>query len=735
MTERADHQPHELQELLRLAQAELALLTEQSEQLLLLGSVSECLSRDAPPAELVYQVLERISLLRHTDLCLLGEPTGDEFIVRVGYCDREAESPVSLRLPADALRVVEQGEPWCSDYPNGVELEYLPARGSTSANADTRDWLTLSATQLVLIPARSRWLKSGHLVLIVSSCSARSLTPELPTLARLERLLSLRCDHLVLVDELRAINEQLDGLVESRTHQLTHTNQQLERSERHFRSLVEGAGDAIFVVAADQRIVDANQQACVSLGYSREELLELVVADIETGLTRDQIAVLNQRVSEQQVQNAATSLMGTHRRKDGSTFPVEVRLSPVMGGPNELPSILALARDISERRQLEAQLLQSQKTDAVGQLAAGISHDFNNLLTAILGYCELLLMTLPETEPGREDVEQIQLAGARAAALTQQLLGFTGRQAVAIQQVSLGQLSQDARKLLGRLLGETVTLDFELPDEPLCTRADPIQLHQVLLNLALNARDAMPNGGQLTLRLGQTLLDEAEATRLGSLAAGPYAEWTLTDTGIGMSAEVQTHLFEPFFTTKAPGAGTGLGLSTVYAIVARFGGAIMVESAPEQGSTFRIWLPLATEPCKAAAAPEVARVTLRGGSERILVVDDNEAVLRFLCESLRRLGYQVDSATDGIDALTKLSTAGALPSLVLSDVVMPRLDGYGLAREIAEHYPSLPLILMSGCTPSAESAEGAQSRNTPFLRKPIALAPLSETLRAVLDAR
>ncbi len=389
--------------------------------------------------------------------------------------------------------------------------------------------------------------------------------------------------------------------------------------------------------------------------------------------------------------------------------------------------------DITERKQLEEQFHQAQKMEAVGRLAGGVAHDFNNLLTAILGSADLVLESLKPAAAEREEVEEIRKAALRAADLTRQLLAFSRQQVVAPTVLNPNTVVADMDKLLRRLLGEDVALRTVLAPDLATVKADPSQLEQVLLNLAVNARDAMPNGGKLTIETQNVELDQ-EYVR-GHLAAQPgsYVMLAVSDTGVGMDAATQARIFEPFFTTKERGKGTGLGLATVYGIVKQSGGWIWVYSEPGQGTTFKVYLPRVTEPA-APAAPSPARPVSVRGSETILVVEDEEVIRNLVQKVLKANGYTVLVAGTGSDA-ERVAGAHAGPiHLLMTDVVLPGLNGREVARRLVAQRAGIRVLFLSGYTDDAIVHHGVLDPGVAFLQKPFSPAVLGRKVREVLDS-
>jgi nitrogen-specific signal transduction histidine kinase len=388
--------------------------------------------------------------------------------------------------------------------------------------------------------------------------------------------------------------------------------------------------------------------------------------------------------------------------------------------------------DITDSKDMEVQFLQAQKMEAVGRLAGGVAHDFNNLLTGILGYGELMLWDLPVDDPRRRSLEEIIKTTERAASLTRQLLAFGRKQIIQPRIINFNELISGMEKMLRRLLGEDLDL-ITLLDPALGTvKADPGQMDQVIMNLAVNARDAMPQGGLLTIETDNVFLDEAYARDHLEVTPGPYVMLAVTDTGMGMDAATQAHIFEPFFTTKEAGKGTGLGLSTVHGIIKQSSGHIWVYSEPGRGTTFKIYLPRVEEaamPLQPAVAPAAS---LRG-PETILVVEDDESLRSVICQTLRSYGYTVLEAHHGNEAILVCGRHRGPIHLVLTDVVMPGLSGGELMERLAPLGRQMKVLFMSGYTEDTAALQNLLAAGAPFLEKPFKMTTLAQKVRAVLD--
>jgi nitrogen-specific signal transduction histidine kinase/FixJ family two-component response regulator len=393
-----------------------------------------------------------------------------------------------------------------------------------------------------------------------------------------------------------------------------------------------------------------------------------------------------------------------------------------------------LVEDVTERRQLEEQLRQAQKMEAVGRLAAGLAHDFNNLLTVVIGYSDLLMQRLSADDRLRPAMEEIKKAGEQAASLTRQLLAFSRKQALQPQVLDLSSLLSNVDKMLQRVIGEDIELVTHLPPGLGHVKADPGQIEQVIMNLALNARDAMPQGGQLTLEAANVELDSSYASSHESVVPGHFVMLAMSDTGTGMDAETQAHIFEPFFTTKEKGKGTGLGLSTVYGIIKQSGGNIWVYSEPARGTTFKIYLPRVDQAVELITPGELGVEELSQGSETILLVEDEEAVRSLAREVLECRGYHVLEAKGAIEALQVGEQHKERIHLLLTDVVMPQMSGRELAEHLAPLRPETKVLYMSGYADNAVVHHGLLDPGTALLQKPFTADALARKLREVLDS-
>jgi PAS domain S-box-containing protein len=422
----------------------------------------------------------------------------------------------------------------------------------------------------------------------------------------------------------------------------------------------------------------------------------------------------------------------TALRADGLSLPIDLAVSKISRG--DALMLIVIVRDISERRQLEDQYRQAQKMEAVGRLAGGIAHDFNNLMQAILGYSNLLDKRLPPGDPNHQTVEHIQKSLAHASSLTRQLLAFSRKQVLKPKLLALNSVVADMTHLLRRVLGETIRLEMKLAEATPWIRADPGQMEQLILNLAINARDAMGQGGTLGIQTSNVTFAEPKTLSSGHLPAGSYALLSISDSGCGMTPEVLSHLFEPFFTTKGLGKGTGLGLSNVYGVVKQTGGDISVTTTVGWGTTFHIYLPRFEAQTVVEEPPPLAPVQ-GGGCETILLVEDEELVRMMLVEVLKSAGYNVREACHGAEALAVADQFEGLIHLLVTDLTMPGFSGLELAQRLGQKRPEMSILFMSGYTDQEAAQWGKLSQPVEFLQKPFHPDALLAKARGILDHR
>jgi len=504
----------------------------------------------------------------------------------------------------------------------------------------------------------------------------------------------------------------------------------LAERERHRGAVLAASIDAFWELTHDGRLVDANDATLAMTGYTREELLQLRVSDVDA--VDDQAAV-EARI-QRLYQRGFDRFESRVRRKDGTVVEVESSLTLVPGSPGR---IVAFIRDITERRRTEAQLRQAQKLESIGRLAGGVAHDFNNLLTVVLSCASALKEDALAGRPASlEEVEEVRAAGARARDLTRQLLAFARKQVIAPVRLDLNEVVRASEKLLRRVLGEDVELSVETAPGLWPVRADVGQLEQVLVNLAVNARDAMPAGGRLTIATANASVARDEPGE-GAPRAGEWVRLTVQDAGTGMSPEARAHLFEPFFTTKPVGQGTGLGLATVYGIVRQNGGHLHVESEQGRGTSVQVCLPRdVAGPAREEPLPPrstAARATPTG-AETILVVEDDAQVRHVTVRTLRQAGYRVLVADGGPAALAASREEPAQIHLVISDVVMPGQSGPEVVAALAQERGGLKVLFVSGHAEEAIARRGVLDPGRNLLPKPFTPEDLLARVRRTLDA-
>jgi PAS domain S-box-containing protein len=510
-----------------------------------------------------------------------------------------------------------------------------------------------------------------------------------------------------------------------------------EENRARLAAIVESSEDAIVSTSLAGVITSWNHGAERLYGYSARDVIgKTIPALVPSGSAAEEEA----RILAGVARGDSIGAVETRRcRKDGSLVEVALTISPMRDRNGAVSGASAIARDLTARRATEATLLrteeqfrQAQKMEAVGRLAGGVAHDFNNLLSVILGYTILALQDLTPGAVLYDDIQEIKTAAERAAALTRQLLAFSRQQILQPRVVDLAQIIMGMKAMLSRLIGEDIELSTSTTPELGRVLADPGQIEQVVMNLAVNARDAMPDGGKLTIELSNVQLAPTQASSPLGAVPGDYVMLAVSDTGMGMDLKTRARIFDPFFTTKEPGKGTGLGLSTVLGIVQQSGGNVSVYSELGAGTTFKVYLPRTDRALVAAPGSEPA-ITL-GGTETILLVEDEEQVRVVASAILRRSGYQVLEASNGEEALLLLKDSSVKIELLLTDVVMPRMSGRKLAEQVARLRPALKLLFASGYTDDAVVRHGVLDAGVAFLQKPFTPHALLSKVRQVLDA-
>jgi PAS domain S-box-containing protein len=501
----------------------------------------------------------------------------------------------------------------------------------------------------------------------------------------------------------------------------------LQASEEKYRLLFEANPNPMWVYdPATLTFLAVNQAAVRLYGYSRDEFLAMTIKEIRPP---QDVPALLEALQQAPAAISRTDGLWRHRRKSGAAFEVEIASSAILF--DGVAARLVMAADVSEKKKLESQLLQAQKMEAIGRLAGGVAHDFNNLLGVITGYSDLLGKTLAPESAGHRRLEQIKKAANRAAGLTRQLLAFSRKEVIQPKVLDLNEVVVDVEKMLHRLIGEDVNLVTRLEKDLGRVQADRGQIDQIILNLAVNARDAMPQGGDLWIETSNVELDEAYLRTHADVHPGRYVLLAVSDTGEGMDAETLSHVFEPFFTTKAEGKGTGLGLSTVFGIAKQSGGHVSVYSEPGRGTTFRVYLPRIDAEAGSQAAASSAPPPR--GSETVLLVEDAEALRPMIHEILESAGYSVLESSDPQEAVLRAATHDGPLDLVLTDVVMPHMSGPDLVKLVQENRPSVKVLFMSGYTNDAIGKQGVIAPGVNVLQKPFSSEGLLNSVRAALD--
>jgi two-component system cell cycle sensor histidine kinase/response regulator CckA len=525
-------------------------------------------------------------------------------------------------------------------------------------------------------------------------------------------------------------DQAVEGLVFS-LHDVTDrraAEEALRQSEQRFRALVENSEDSIqlatargtlmYVSPSTERLYDRPAAEIVG-----RNVFELVHADDRERLTEQWQRCLD---------HPGVAIRGEFRLPRTDRFVEAVRVNH-LDDPG-LKAVVTICREVTERRRLETRVHQTQRLEAIGRLAGGIAHDFNNILSAIHGFGSIVHGELGERDPLRGDMQEILKAVERAANLTRQLLAFGRRQVLQPKVIDVGGYVRDLERMIRRIVGEDIEIVVRVDEGAVTAKADPGQLEQVLINLVVNARDAMPTGGRITIEASNVVIGNEDSRESAELSPGNYVTLSVSDTGIGMSKKVQDHIFEPFFTTKESGQGSGLGLSTVFGIVKQSGGHIFVDSDPGHGSTFNIYFPASRErPTRVITSANLAPIALTG-AETILLVEDENAVRSFVARALRQQGYQVLDASNGGEALMIAEQHPGIIHLLLTDVIMPRVSGKQLAERLRTLRADLRVLYMSGYAEEIIAPHGVLEPGAAFIEKPLTAEALGRKIREVLDA-
>lgn len=512
----------------------------------------------------------------------------------------------------------------------------------------------------------------------------------------------------------------------------------LRQSEERYRILSENAMDGIYILSLE-RFEYVNPAFEKIFGYTAEQVCDKSFNFYDLIYPADRKLVEDRRKKRIQGKIPPSAYSFRIITKDGEMRYVEVNTVPF---PGEGTKVMGILRDVTERKQAETEkarlqqhFLQLQKTEAVGRLAGGIAHDFNNFLTAINGYSELVLMKIDDHNPLKREIEQIKKAGERAASLTRHLLAFSRSQPLQPQALDLNSVVRDMEKMLSRLIAEDIVLRTVLEPGLQRIKADPGQIDQVVMNMVVNARDAMHEGGEITVTTENVTLDKDRSALMPESRLGEFVCLSFADTGVGMSKEIVQHIFEPFFTTKEAEMGTGLGLSVVFGIVKQHQGWITVSSEPGHGSTFKVYLPAFSIEPTATIKMKVSLHEIQGDGERILLVEDEPVVCEFAVRALSENGYIVFSASNGEEAADIFEKEQGDFDLVFSDVVLPDRDGLNLIDEFISRKPEVPVLLSSGYTDKKSQWDRINAKSFPFLQKPYSLVDLLKIVKKVIGKR
>jgi PAS domain S-box-containing protein len=598
-----------------------------------------------------------------------------------------------------------------------MDLKETPSRNPIHPilrKIERREWVLWSSAVLVTL----------LLTLGIASFIFPLLTPNPSDFESLHMTLAVRgLVGLVLLFDIYTIYQQL---------QIRRIRREFGQREELFRLISENAVDMIAVVDADGRQLYNSPAYERILGYSPEELKG---TSSFAQIHPDDLPRVQEAASEAKIGGVARSIEYRMRHKDGTWRILESTASTVRNNKGEIEKLVIVNRDVSERKHLEEQFRQAQKMEAVGRLSGGIAHDFNNLLGVIIGYAEYLQEQLEKTHVLRGSVDEIFKAGKRAASLTGQLQAFSRQQVLDPKVLDLNATVTDMEKLLRRVIGEDIELTTELDGGLGRLKADQSQLEQIIMNLAVNARDAMPKGGKLIVQTGNIVMDEVFVRRHPyPVEPGPYVCLTVADTGTGMDAQTKAKAFDPFFTTKEKGKGTGLGLSTVYGVVKQSGGYIDIHSSPGEGTTFKIYLPRVCEAVRVEKCSGESAGSFKG-NETILLAEDETSLRNLTRNTLQGCGYTVLEAKDGTEAL-KISRNHDEPiDLLLTDVVMPEMGGLALAQELSRERPAMKVVYMSGYTGRTFGAQGPIEPGSFFLMKPFTRDGLTQKIREALESR
>ncbi len=714
--------------------AENEILAERADDLQLLGAISAKLAQETSAQGIISTVVESAGSLKGLAYCA--------FL----FIDGASGTVLADCGPNPGISLSSQSFPLDPNIPREL------AHGSLFYSCDQMDALGLAVHEVArvprdarccLVPVIYRW--NVNALLCVHPSADETYREKIrPLLHRICELVQSRLDALPLLAELAELNKMLESKVRERTSEMERSNallkaseESLRASEERYRMLAEAAQDSIFIIDRAGCIQYINRFGAALLRSTPEEI---VGKDIEYIFPMDARARWMRDI-ETVARIGSPLLLQDRVPYAGREVLLDTALVPLRDNDDRITSVLGVARDITWRRnieesktKLESQLYQSQKMEAVGRLAGGVAHDFNNLLTAVLGYSDFALTRLLPQDPLHKEILEIREAAEHATALTRQLLAFSRKQILQPKVIDLAEVVLDVQKMLERLLGEDIILDVRCQPGEGTVKADPGQIQQVVLNLAVNARDAMPDGGTLTIATQRAELGNEFVSADLPPHSGGSIMLTVSDTGCGMDPETQAHLFEPFFTTKGPGKGTGLGLATVHGIISQSGGHIAVQSEPEVGTVFKIYLPEHQDQDDSAEA-EAAERQASLGTETVLLVEDSIQVRTLIRHILKTRGYRVMEATDAPAAIELSGREQGMIHLLLTDVVMPGMSGRALAEQLKLSRPEMKVLYMSGYTDDQVMMHGVLDSPYAFIYKPFRSEDLALKVRNVIETQ
>ncbi len=661
---------------------------------------------------------------------------GSGFEVAVAINGAEAlekarQDPPTLII-ADILMPVMDGFTLCREWKRDEKLKPIPFIMYTATYTDPQDEafaMKIGADRFIAKPCEPDLLLD-----IIRDVIARAGLGQItavPESQQEDEVLRIYNERLVQKLEQKMLQVERESLARRESEMA------LRESEEKHRRLFETLPQGVVFQDPEGKITYANPAAEKILGLGFEQMQGRTSGDPRWRVIHEDGSEFPgethpSMVALQTGQLVKDVIMGIHNPRCDQRRWIKTSAIPLFRPGEPKPyQVYSTFEDITEYKQLQAQFMQSQKMEAIGALAGGVAHDFNNLLTVIKGYAEILLESLPPADPMRNDVEQILKAGKQAASLTSQLLAFSRKQMLQLKVLKLNDIVNDVGKLLRRLLGENIDLVITKQPDLGLIQADPGQIQQILMNLAVNARDAMPQGGRLIVETADVHLDEEYVLKYPFVKPGDYVMLSVCDNGIGMDAATQGRIFEPFFTTKAPGEGTGLGLSTVYGIVRQSNGFIWVDSEPDKGTTFKIYFPR-TEGQAADLSEDQDFDLVPGGGETILIAEDESSVRALACRILKERGYAVLEASNGKDALDAARKYAEKIDLVLTDVIMPGMSGAELVSQLEVVRPGIKVLYVSGYANGGIVHQNRLDPNVSFLQKPFTIEQLLRKVQSVI---